>query len=78
MFEITQDINGKQSSKRTAGLIILGLGVLLILAIGVYSFFAVLKDPVTSFNCAIALLTAGGGLLGITIGEYIGTLIKKK
>lgn len=77
-MEITKDINGKQSSKRTAGLIILILGVSLILAIGIYSFFNQLEDSTTAFNSALALLTIGGALLGLTVGEYIGSIISKK
>ena len=71
MLDITKDVNGKQSSKRTAGLIILLIGVALMTAIGIYSFFNVLADQETAFNASIALLTVGGGLLGFTIAEYL-------
>jgi hypothetical protein len=71
MLDITKDVNGKQSSKRTAGLIILLIGVALMTAIGIYSFFNVLADQGTAFNASIALLTVGGGLLGFTIAEYL-------
>lgn len=70
---MTKDVTGvKDSSKRLAGLIISGVGLLIMTGVGVCSFFFKLSDPGTAFNSGLALLSVGGGLLGLTIGEYIG------
>lgn len=78
IMEITKDANGKGSSKRIAGLIISGIGVIIMGAVGVCSFFFKLADPSTAFNSGLSLLSVGSGLLGISIGEHIANAIKSK
>ena len=70
-----QDINGNESSKRKYGAISILSGMALCLTIGICSIFLKVKDPDTALKAAYALLTAGGGLLGIGVIEHFG---KKK
>lgn len=64
-MDMTKDSNGKRSSKRIAGFIAGGVGLLLLSAIGVCSFFFRLADPGTAFNAGLTLISVGGTLLGI-------------
>jgi hypothetical protein len=74
---IIEESPGVKSSKRFWGSILLAAGGLLILALGIYSFFHVAADPETVKGCGIALIVVGGGLLGITVFEGISDAIGK-
>lgn len=60
-----KDANGKDSSKRLAGFITGGSGLLMLIAVGVCSFFYIIADPSTAFNAGLTLLSVGGTLLGV-------------
>jgi hypothetical protein len=79
---IIEESPGVKTSKRFWGSILLGVGGLLIVALGVYSIFKTAADPDTVKSCGIALIVVGGGLLGITvfegISEVIGKLLARK
>jgi hypothetical protein len=70
-MNVLNDKNGKQSSKRIAGFIILGLGIGLLIALYFGSWFNDIVDPNTALSCANTLMYVGGGLLGLGIFEGI-------
>ena len=67
-----QDKNGDSSSKRIAGAIILGCGLVLLLAIGVMSIYKSIGDPATAIQVGNTLMLTGGSLLGVGVLEGIG------
>lgn len=66
------DSNGNTSSKRISGVIILGCGLLLLLAIGITSIFVKIADPTTAIQVANTLMLTGGSLLGVGVVESFG------
>jgi len=75
MSGILKDQNGNDSSKRIAGFIISGVGLIGLVAIGVLSMFRKIEDPGTAMEAFKTILIVGGGLLGIGVFEFLG---KKK
>ena len=72
---ILKDQNGNDSSKRLAGFIISGAGLVALLTLGVVSMFHKIEDPGTAMEAFKTILIVGGGLLGIGVFEFLG---KKK
>ncbi len=62
---LLNDHDGKPSSKRIAGFIILFVGLALHMATCVTSFFKVIPDPSTALAVGNTLLICGSSLLGI-------------
>ena len=75
--KILQDQNGKESGKRYAGFMMFIPGVLLLVALGVYSLFRVAADPDSVIASGKALILTGGGLLGLSVAEFFGKKIGK-
>ena len=71
-MKLLQDSNGNTSSKRVAGFIIAGVGLIALLALGVVSMFMVIKDPETAMEAFKTILIVGGGLLGVGVVEFLG------
>lgn len=73
LFETT-GANGEKevSSKRVVGVGLCAVGLLLMGALGVASFFTTVADPGTIQTASAWLLGAGGGLLGIGVFENMG------
>ena len=69
---LLQDREGNTSSKRVAGFILLGIGVVYYLAIGVTSIFKPVADPTTALAVGSTLIITGAGLLGISVVEFLG------
>ncbi len=69
---IFQDQNGNTSSKRIAGFIISGVGLLGLVAIGVLSMFQKIEDPTTAMEAFKTILIVGSGLLGVSVVEFLG------
>jgi hypothetical protein len=74
MIETTdKDGNIAVSSKRAVGVPMALFGGLLMVALGVASFFVQVADGEMIWKVGTTMLAAGGGLLGIGIFENIGT-----
>ncbi|MHC1623296.1 MAG: hypothetical protein ACXQTR_01745 [Candidatus Methanospirareceae archaeon] len=74
-YKTLQDQNGNMSSKRLAGAITLLTGLVGHGFLGVYSIFAQAVDPTTAVASFNTMMIIGGGLLGISVLEFLG---KKK
>lgn len=72
MSKLLEDKDGNASSKRVAGFIISGIGLLALLTLGIYSMFEVIKDPSTAMESFKTILIVGGGLLGVGVFEFLG------
>ncbi len=72
MSKLLEDQNGNASSKRIAGFIISGVGLVSLLALGVVSMFKVISDPSTAMEAFKTILIVGGGLLGVGVFEFLG------
>lgn len=72
MNGILKDQNGNDSSKRLAGFIISGVGLVGLVALGVVSIFSKIEDPSTAMEAFKTILIIGGGLLGIGVVEFLG------
>ena len=72
MSGILKDQNGNDSSKRIAGFIISGVGLLGLVTIGVLSMFKVILDPGTAMEAFKTVLIVGAGLLGVSVVEFLG------
>ena len=68
---LMQDREGNLSSKRVIGAIVTACGVLLLVGVGITSIFRAVADPQTAMNSGVALITAGCGLLGISVFEGV-------
>lgn len=71
-MKLLQDKDGNTSSKRVAGFIISGVGLIALLALGIISMFRVIKDPGTAMEAFKTILIVGGGLLGVGVVEFLG------
>lgn len=73
LFETT-GANGEKevSSKRVVGVAMCAIGILLMVALGVVSFFTSAADAGTVQTAAGWLLGVGGGLLGVGVFEHVG------
>ena len=69
---ILKDQNGNTSSKRVAGFIISGVGLLGIIFLGILSMYQKIEDPGTAMEAFKTILIVGGGLLGVSVFEFIG------
>lgn len=67
-----QDKDGNTSSKRVAGMIILGCGLALLIATGIMALMYEIKDPATVLQVANTLMLTGGSLLGVGVVEGLG------
>ena len=72
MANLMQDKDGNTSSKRVAGFIISGVGLVALLALGVVSMFRAIADPSTAMESFKTILIVGGGLLGVGVFEFLG------
>lgn len=72
MNGILKDQNGNTSSKRVAGFIISGVGLVGLVALGVVSMFNKIQDPGTAMEAFKTILIIGGGLLGVGVFEFLG------
>ena len=64
-----QDTNGNKSSKRLAGSILVGLGILLSVILFGYSLYKEAGDAATALGIINIFLISGGGMLGIGVFE---------
>ena len=71
-MKLLQDKDGNTSSKRVAGFITMGAGLLLLLTVGILSMFREIADPGTSMEAGKTILIVGGGLLGVGVFEFFG------
>lgn len=71
-MKLLQDKDGNTSSKRVAGFIISGIGLIALLALGVVSMFQKIEDPGTAMESFKTILIVGGGLLGVGVVEFLG------
>ena len=72
MSGILKDQNGNTSSKRIAGFIIAGVGLLCLVGLGITSMFYKIEDPGTAMEAFKTILIVGGGLLGVGVFEFLG------
>lgn len=71
--EIFVGPGGETSSKRISGVGMIVLGALMLVALGVYGFFAVPPGLDAIKYAGLALVSAGAGLLGVgTLMERLG------
>ena len=71
-MKLLQDSNGNTSSKRVAGFIISGVGLIALLVLGIVSMFQKIEDPGTAMEAFKTILIVGGGLLGVGVVEFLG------
>lgn len=71
-MKLLQDKDGNTSSKRVAGFIISGVGLIALLTLGVVSMFQKIEDPGTAMESFKTILIVGGGLLGVGVFEFLG------
>lgn len=69
---ILQDSNGKPSSKRIAGFILMGVGLVFLLITGITSIFKIIADPQTALSIGQTIIYVGGALCGIGVIEKLG------
>jgi uncharacterized membrane protein YdcZ (DUF606 family) len=72
MSKIFEDKDGNTSSKRIAGFIISGVGLIALLTLGIVSIFQKIEDPATAMESFKTILIVGGGLLGVGVFEFLG------
>jgi hypothetical protein len=72
MSKLLEDKDGNASSKRVAGFIISGVGLIALLALGIVSMFRAIADPGTAMDAFKTILIVGGGLLGVGVFEFLG------
>jgi hypothetical protein len=65
MNEILKDRDGKNSSKRIAGSVILGIAILFSIILFWFSLTSGAKDPNTAISIINAFFTAGTLILGV-------------
>lgn len=75
---IFRDSAGHKSSKRIAGMIILGAGAAFLLIVGGISVARVVADPDTSIRVGSTLIYTGAALLGVGVVEGFGKGAAKK
>lgn len=71
-MKLFQDSNGNTSSKRIAGVVIAGCGLILLLIVGFMSIKMEISDPETAMESGKTLLIVGCGLLGVGVVEFLG------
>ena len=64
-MKLLQDKDGNTSSKRVAGFIIAGIGLVLLTTVGFISIRHKIIDPETAMESGKTLLIVGCGLLGV-------------
>ena len=69
---IFKDQNGNTSSKRIAGFIISGVGLIGLVIIGFVSMKYKIEDPGTAMEAFKTVLIVGAGLLGVSVVEFLG------
>ena len=67
-----KDQNGNTSSKRIAGFIISGVGLLGLVFLGILSMYQKIQDPGTAMEAFKTVLIVGAGLLGVSVVEFLG------
>ena len=72
MSEILKDQNGNTSSKRVAGFICGGVGLLGLTVLGVASMKYKIADPTTAMEAFKNILYVSGFLLGVGVAEHFG------
>lgn len=72
MGNLLKDKEGNTSSKRVAGFIISGIGLVALLTLGVVSMFHKIEDPATAMEAFKTILIVGGSLLGVGVLEFLG------
>ncbi len=71
--QIVNDKNGKPSSKRISGFILISVGLVFLLSIGISSIFKVIADPQTALSVGQTIIGLGGALIGVGVFESIGS-----
>ena len=74
-MSILTDSNGNKSSKRVAGFIVLGMGLIMAAVLFSASIVKKVGDPDTAMSVINTMFITGGSLLGLGIAELFG---KKK
>jgi len=69
----SRDSQGKRSSKRLMGTILIGAGGVFLGIVGAFSLFNPVADPQTSLDVGRTLIYAGAGLLGVGVVEKFGS-----
>jgi hypothetical protein len=74
---IIEEAPGVKSSKRFAGIALVGLGAGLLLALGIIAMFRVetMTNATIAITAGTTLVGIGAGLLGVTVLEGIGQKI---
>jgi len=70
--ELLKDTNGKPSSKRICGIILIAIGVGYLLTVGIMSIIKVIADPQTSLAIGQTFIGLGSALIGIGVIEKLG------
>ena len=68
---VFRDRDGKISSKRVAGFILLAVGVTVHIITATISYFQVIADPDTAIAVGNTLIYTGAALLGVGIAEHL-------
>ena len=71
MYGIFKDQNGNISSKRILGGICMIVGLLEMLTVGIIAIFKIIADPETALTVGKTLVIVGGGLVGISVLEFL-------
>ncbi len=72
MSKLLEDKDGNISSKRVAGYVIAGTGLVLLLVVGILSIWKKIVDPSTAMEVGKTILIVGCGLLGVGVVEFLG------
>ena len=71
-----RDTEGKVSSKRLVGTLLVTAGGVFLLAVGAVSIWRRVADPDTALAAGRALITSGAALLGIGVFEGAGRALR--
>ena len=71
-FSVLEDQEGNLSSKRLFGAVTLSIGLICHIFLGAFSIFAQAVDPTTASTSFTTAMAVGGGLLGISVLEFLG------
>ena len=66
------DTQGKPSSKRIAGFVLVGVGLVFLLSVGIASIFNPVADPGTALSIGQTIIGLGGALIGVGVFEKLG------
>jgi hypothetical protein len=72
MNNVLKDKNGKESSKRIAGIVIASIGVAMHVVLFAFSIATKIADPATASSTANMMIGTGAALLGVGVLENLG------